>query len=96
MKKVAVIIRDIEQQYEGLRTSLGALLLDDVEVEMIVLNHEIENMDEAFRDNMEFLDEMKGQRISNHMGNAEKFNFQHATLKEIAQRLQSVDLIIPF
>jgi hypothetical protein len=53
-------------------------------------------MDEAYKDNMEFLGEMEGQRISNHMGNAEKYNFQHATLKEIAERLKSVDLIIPF
>jgi hypothetical protein len=95
MKKVAVLIKDVDQQYEGLRVSLGALL-DDVDIQMIVLNHEIENMDEAYHDNMEFLDEMEGQRISNHMGNAEKYNFQHATLKEIAERLKTVDLIIPF
>lgn len=95
MKKVAVLIKDEEQQYEGLRLSLGALL-DDVDIQMIVLDHEIKNMDEAYRDNMEFLDEMEGQRISNYMGNAEKYGFQPATLKEIAERLKTVDLIIPF
>ena len=95
MKKVAVLIRDVGPQYEGLRLSLGALL-DDVDIQMIVLNHEIENMDEAYHDNMEFLDEMEGERISNHMGNAEKYGFQHATLKEIADRLKNVDQIIPF
>ena len=95
MKKVAVLIKDVGQQYEGLRLSLGALL-DDVDIQMIVLNHEIENMDEAYHDNMEFLDEMEGERISNHMGNAEKYGFQHATLKEIADRLKNVDQIIPF
>jgi NAD/NADP transhydrogenase alpha subunit len=95
MKKVAVLIKDVEQQYEGLRVSLGALL-DEVDIQMMVLNHEIANMDEAYRDNMEFLDEMEGQRVSNHMANAEKYNFQHATLKEIADRLKNVDIIIPF
>ena len=95
MKKVAVLIKDIEQQYEGLRLSLGALL-DDVDIQMVVLNHEIANMDEAYQDNMEFLDEMEGQRVSNHMANAEKHGFQHETIKEIARRLQEVDLIIPF
>lgn len=95
MKKVAVLIKDIDQQYEGLRLSLGALL-DDVDIQMIVLNHEIADMDEAYQDNMEFLEEMEGQRISNNMANAEKYGFQHATVKEIAQRLKEVDLVIPF
>ena len=95
MKKVAVVIRDVEQQYEGLRTSLGALL-DEVEICMVVLNHEIANMDEAYHDNMEFLDEMEGERITNNMANAEKYGFQHATLREIGEKLKTVDLIIPF
>ena len=95
MKKVAVVIRDRDQQYEGLRTSVGGLL-DEAKVSMVVLNHEIENMDEAFRDNMAFLDEMGGERISNYMANAEKYGFKHATLREIARKLRTVDLIIPF
>ena len=57
MKKVAVVIKDPDQQYEGLRTSLG-LLLEDAEVQMFVLHHEIENMDEAYKDNMEFLENL--------------------------------------
>jgi hypothetical protein len=95
MKKVAVLIKDIDQQYEGLRLCLGAVL-DDVDIQMVVFNHEIANMDEAYRDNMEFLEEMAGQRVSNNMANAEKYGFQHATIREIAQRLKDVDLIIPF
>jgi hypothetical protein len=95
MKKVAVVIEDVRQQYEGLRLSIGTLQ-DGLDIQMIVLNHEIENMDEAFRDNMEFLREMGGQLVSNQMANAEKYGFQHATLREIARRLETADLIIPF
>ena len=95
MKKVAVLIKDVSQQYEGLRLSLGALL-DDVDIQMVVLNHEIADMDDAYRDNMEFLDEMEGQRITNNMANAEKYDFKQATMKEIARRLKDVDLVIPF
>ncbi len=95
MKTVAVVIRDRTQQYEGLRTSVGALL-DEARVFMVVLNHEVENMDEAYRDNMAFLDDMGGERVSNNMANAEKYGFQHATLREIAQKLKTADLIIPF
>jgi hypothetical protein len=95
MKKVAILINDIKQQYEGLRLSLG-VSLTDIDVQMVVFGHEIANMDEAYQDNMEFFDEIGGQRISNNMENAEKYGFAHATIKEIAQRLKGVDLIIPF
>lgn len=95
MKKVAVVIKDIKQQYEGLRVSLGALL-DNVEIQMFVLNHEIENMDEAYHDNMEFLDEMEGERFSNNSANVEKYGFTYVTLKETAKKLNAADLVIPF
>jgi hypothetical protein len=95
MKKVAIVIKDTSRQYEGLRLSLGTLQ-DGLEIQMIVLNHEIVDMDEAFRDNMDFLREMGGQIVSNRMANAEKYGFQHATLREIARRLKTADLIIPF
>ena len=93
--KVAVLIKDVDQQYEGLRTSLG-LLLEAASVQMYVLDHEIENMDEAYRDNMEFIDEMEGERFSNHPANVEKYGFQPITIEEMLIKLKEADLIIPF
>lgn len=95
MKKAAVIIRDPEQQYEGLRTSLG-LLLEDTQVQMFVLHHEIANMDEAYRDNMEFIDEMEGERFSNNSVNVEKYGFVHVTLADVAEKIIAADVVIPF
>ena len=95
MKKVAVIIKDPDQQYEGLRTSLG-LLLESTEVQMFVLHHEIVNMDEAYHDNMEFLDEMEGKRFSNHPANVEKYGFQHIDLADVGDKINEADIIIPF
>lgn len=95
MKKVAVLIRDSDQQYEGLRTSLG-LLLEATEVQMFVLHHEIADMDEAYSDNMEFLDEMKGERFSNNSANVEKYGFQYITLADVGIKIQEADLVIPF
>ena len=95
MKKVAVLIKDVDQQYEGLRTSLG-LLLEDAEVQMIVLNNEIGNMDEAYHDNMEFLDEMEGERFSNNPVNVEKYGFKYVTIEDIAARINESDIVIPF
>jgi len=95
VEKVAVLIKDVEQQYEGLRTSLG-LLLEAAYVQMYVLDHEIANMDEAYRENMEFIDEMEGERFSNHPVNVEKYGFQPITTEELLVKLKDIDLIIPF
>lgn len=95
MKHAAVIIRDPEQQYEGLRTSIG-LLLENVHVQMFVLHHEIVDMDEAYRDNMAFVDEMKGERYSNNSANVEKYGFRHVTMTDVAHKIMTADVIIPF
>ena len=95
MTKTAVIIKDKHQQYEGLRTSLG-LLLYGVRVQMFVLDHEIETMDEAYRDNMEFIDEMGGERFSNNSTNIENYGFKHLTIMEMAEKIEQVEIVIPF
>ncbi|UCG07556.1 MAG: hypothetical protein JSV83_02590 [Desulfobacterales bacterium] len=95
MGKVAVLINDTEQQYEGLRSSLG-MLLYNAEVQMFVINKEIDNMDEAYRDNMEFLDEMEGERYSNNTANVAKYGFKYASVEEMGEMLRQADLVIPF
>lgn len=95
MRKVAVLIKDINQQYEGLRSSLG-MLLYNTHVQMFVLQNEIAQMDEAYQDNMGFLDEMEGERFSDNYANAEKYGFQYKPIEEIAVMLREADLIIPF
>jgi hypothetical protein len=95
MTKVAVLINDVEKQYEGLRSSLG-MLLYNTEVQMFVINKEIANMDEAYQDNMEFLDEMEGQRFSNNKANVEKYGFTYASVEEMGEMLQQADLVIPY
>ena len=95
MKKVAVLIKDVEQQYEGLRSSLGMLLYNTA-VQMFVINHEIGNMDEAYKDNLEFLDEMEGERFSNNRANVEKYSFKYATIEQMGEMLKEADLVIPF
>jgi hypothetical protein len=95
MKKVAVLINDKDQQYEGLRSSLG-MMLYNTWVQMFIVDKEIANMDEAYRDNMEFLDEMEGERYSNNRANIEKYGFKYASVEEMAEMLREADLVIPF
>ncbi len=95
MLKVAVLIHRVDQQYEGLRTSLG-LLCANAEVQMYVLHHEIGDMNEAYRENLEFLEEMEGEYFSDNQTNVKKHGFKHATIEEIAPRLKEADIIVPF
>jgi len=104
MKKAAVLIRDPKQQYEGLRTSLG-LLLESVEVKMLVLDHEVvalankERDEEAYEeyfDNMEFIDDMDGERYSNNPTNIEKHGFKALSPEGMAAILKDADHVIPF
>lgn len=93
-KKVAVLIKDKERQYEGLRSSLG-LLLENHVVSMFVLNHEVE-MTEEYSDNMGFIDEMGGTRYSNVPANVQKHGFRAITLDEIPAKLAEGEVVIPF
>jgi hypothetical protein len=95
MKKVAVLINNVNQQYEGLRSSLGMMLYNTA-VQMFVVDKEIANMDEAYEDNMAFLDEMEGERFSNNLANVEKHGFKYASIEQMGEMLRQADLIIPF
>ena len=95
LTKVAVLIEDAGRQYEGLRSSLG-MLLYNTEVQMFILNHEVAHMDEAYKDNIEFLDEMEGERFSNNQANVEKYGFEYATTEQIGEMLREADLVIPY
>ncbi len=93
-KKVTVLVKDEARSYEGLRSSLG-LLLDRHVVTMIVLDHEVK-MDEAYQDNMGFIDEMGGARYSNVGANVEKYGFQKVGLDELPAKLADAQLVIAF
>ena len=82
-KTVAVLIKDAERQYEGLRSSLG-LLLEDHVVSMYVMDHEVD------------MTEMEGTRYSNVKANVDKHGFQPVTAETIGPKLREYDLVIPF
>lgn len=93
-KRVAVMTKDKGRQFEALRTGLG-LLLEQHSVSLFVLDHEIDS-DEHYLDNLGFIDEMGGDRFSNHHMNIERHGFRPASLQETGRLLRKHDLIIPF
>lgn len=95
MLNTAVIIIEKSRQYDGLRTCIG-LQLNDFKVKMFVLNDKIENMDEAYRENMMFFKELGGECFSNNQINVEEYGFNFKSLKEVGKGLKNIDRIIPF
>jgi hypothetical protein len=94
MKKVAFIIRTKEEQWEGMRSSLG-LVIENNYVTMAVLDHEVE-MTPEYRENLDWFIDMEGEFYSNHPANVEKHGFQPITIEELGQKLREMDVIVPF
>ncbi len=92
MRKVAVLIKSPDQQYEGMRSSWG-MLLYDTRLQVFVFHHEIANIDEVYHDNMQFLDEMEGERFSDNQVNLEKYGFKHTPMEEMAVMLKRPTLL---
>lgn len=95
MLKAAVIIIDSNRQYEALMTCIG-LQLNDIQVKMFVLNNQIENMDEAYHENMIFFREVGGECYSNNQVNVEEYGFMFKSLREVGAGLKEIDRVIPF
>ncbi|MGD9212739.1 MAG: hypothetical protein PVI90_18290 [Desulfobacteraceae bacterium] len=94
MKKVSIIIKNKSSHYEGLRSSLG-LLLEDAFVQMFVIGDEIE-MHEAYWENLGFFEEMGGHFFSNNPANVKKYGFRYMDYKQIAEHMNTSDVVIPF
>ena len=95
MITAAVIIIDKSRQFEGLSTAIE-LQLNEINVKMFVLNSEIENMDEAYQENMRFFQEVGGECFSNNQINVEEYGFNFKSYREVARELKNIDHVIPF
>jgi hypothetical protein len=94
MKKAAFLVRSKEEDWEGLRSTLG-LAVENNTVYLFVLDHEVE-MTEPYRENLDWVLDMEGEIYSNVPANCEKHGFQPITIPELGQKLKDMDFVIPF
>jgi hypothetical protein len=96
---VAILIRDPNNYWEGLRSGLG-LALEMIEAHVFVLGEVKmpEDRVEGYKDNLEFLkDELEGNHYTDTQANVDKWGFfEYMSLEDMGKKLTEYDLVIPF
>jgi hypothetical protein len=98
-KKAAVIIRNANNQWEGLRSSLG-LGVQMIDAHMFVIGEVQmpEDRFEGYQENLEFLkDDLEAEIYTDSEVNVEKWGFfEYMSLDDMGKKLLEYDMIIPF
>ena len=96
---VAIVIRDPDNYWEGLRSGLG-LGLEMIESHVFVLGevNMPEDRVEGYKENLEFLkDELEGNHYTYTQANVDKWEFfEYMSLEDMAKKLPEYDVVIPF
>ena len=93
VKHCAVVVRDNQDIWEGTRTALG-LAAHNYWSYLFVLDAEVE-MTDALKENLEWLEEMECETISNVESNVQ-FGFKFLPIEKAARELKKMELVIPF
>lgn len=96
--KVAILARHLDDQHEGLRSSLG-LAAEMIDTHFFLIGRELDPKvaeDGEYKERYEmFTDELEEEAFSNIKEN-EKHGYKYLSTEEIAKKLKEYDLVIPY
>ncbi len=98
VKSVLFLVKGQEEHWEALRSTIG-LGLENMDVEIFFLDQEIQMVDEReeeFLDNLEFLDEVDGKAYTNVQSNTDRYGIEYLAFEGQLKKLPDYDLIVPF
>lgn len=93
IKHCAIVVRRPEDIWEGTRTALG-LAAHNYWAYLYVIDTAVE-MNDALEENLEWLEEMECEYVSNLEENT-RHGFKFMPLEKLARELKKMDLVIPF
>jgi hypothetical protein len=99
--KVAILARHLDDQHEGIRSSLG-LAAERIETYFFLLDHELDPKvaeDQEYKDRFEMLADEQfgfGYEVTSNVKENEKHGYKYLSTEEIAKKLKEYDLVIPY
>ncbi len=100
VNKVAILINQPENSWEGLRSSLG-LLVENMWVAAFFIDTEVAlpaaKTEEEFEENLEMLDDLEGEVYTNVQANVDKWGyFKYLSLEDMVAKIKEYQLVVPF
>lgn len=100
IERIAIVVRDPDYTYEGLRSTLG-LLVDNLWGAVFVIDTEVElppgKTDDDFEGYLDMAEDLEGGIFTNVQANVDKWGFfEYADMDSIIEKLRTYQIIVPF
>lgn len=100
IKRIAFLINDPQDTWEGLRSTLG-LLVENMWAAAFFIDCELAPPEgkskEDFDENLEMLLDLEGEAYSNVQANADHYeNITYLPLEEMIAKIKTYQLVVPF
>jgi hypothetical protein len=98
VKKIAFVVKNSDDLWECTRSAIG-LGVENVYVALFIIDAaiEMEQQAEAYRDQLEMINDLEGHIFTNVLKNTEQFGLiEFMPLHEMAQKIREYDLMTFF
>ncbi len=100
IKRIAFLINDPQDTWEGLRSTLG-LLVENMWAAAFFIDCELSppasKTKADFEENLEMLVDLEGEAYSNVAANADNYeNITYLPLAEMIEKIKTYQLVVPF